>query len=114
MNQGCIFCKIISGQIPSTKIQENDDVIVIKDIHPQAPIHYLIIPKKHIKNVQSCESQDQNLLGALFMMAQKLSTQTIGAQEFKLVSNNGASVGQSVFHIHVHFLAGKNWLVDTI
>jgi len=109
VNQDCIFCKIVSGQIPSKKIQENDDVIVIKDIHPQAPIHYLIIPKKHIKNIQSCESQDQNLLGAVFMMAQNLSQETVGAQEFKLVSNNGASVGQSVFHIHIHFLAGKSW-----
>lgn len=108
MSQDCVFCKIISGQIPSKKIQETDDLMVIKDLHPQAQIHYLIIPKKHIKNIQSCGQQDQAMLGSIFLMAQKLSNEIPAAQEFKLISNNGSSVGQSVFHIHIHFLAGSN------
>lgn len=103
----CIFCKIIAGVIPAKRIQETADLIVISDISPQAPIHYLIIPKKHINNLQSCTPEDQLLLGSIFLMAQKLSDELIGTKEFRLVSNNGASVGQSVFHIHIHFLAGK-------
>ena len=114
MNHDCVFCKIVAGQIPSKKIQETDDLIVIKDLHPQAPIHYLIIPKKHIKNVQSCSQQDQATLGSIFLMAQKLSVDLPGPQEFKLISNNGASVGQSVFHMHIHFLAGNSLPSDVV
>ncbi len=112
MNLDCIFCKIIAHQIPSKKIQETDDMIVIADIAPKAPIHYLIIPKKHIKNIQSCSDQEQELLGKIFLMAKTLSHNLSGNQEFKLVVNNGASVGQTVFHLHVHFLAGKNFSFD--
>jgi diadenosine tetraphosphate (Ap4A) HIT family hydrolase len=80
---------------------------VVADIAPKAPIHYLIIPKKHIKNMQSCTDVDQAMLGNILLMAKKLSDSLPGQSEFKLIANNGASVGQSVFHIHVHFLAGK-------
>ena len=102
----CIFCKIILGIIPAQKVYENQDVIVISDIAPKAPIHYLIIPKKHKANIQSCDESDQAMLGNILLTAQHLSTMLVGNREFKLVSNNGKSVGQSVFHIHVHFLAG--------
>lgn len=112
MNQDCIFCKIIAKQIPSKPIQETDDIIVIADIAPKAPIHYLIIPKKHIKNIQSTTDADQALLGKILLMAKTLSENLSGNQEFKLIANNGASVGQSVFHLHVHFLAGKNFHFD--
>ena len=108
MNHDCIFCKIIANQIPSKRIQETDDIIVIADIAPKAPIHYLIIPKKHIKNIQSCTDIDQAMLGKILLMAKTLSQQLSGNQEFKLIANNGASVGQSVFHLHFHFLAGKS------
>ena len=108
MNQSCIFCKIIAKQIPSKIIQETDDIFVIADIAPQAPIHYLILPKKHIPNLQSVKPDDQLLLGNILLMAQKLSQTLSGNQEFKLVANNGASVGQSVFHIHFHFLASSS------
>jgi histidine triad (HIT) family protein len=107
MNHDCIFCKIIANQIPSKRIQETDDVIVIADIAPKAPIHYLIIPKKHIKDIKSTTGADQALLGKILMMAKTLSQDLAGTQEFKLVVNTGASVGQSVFHLHVHFLAGS-------
>lgn len=112
VNQDCIFCKIIANQIPSKRIQETQDLIVIADIAPKAPVHYLIIPKKHIKNIQSCTDADQAMLGNILLMAQTLSKNLPGNQEFKLISNNGASVGQSVFHIHVHFLAGKSLNFD--
>jgi histidine triad (HIT) family protein len=105
MNIDCIFCKIIANQIPSKRIAETDDLIVIADIAPQAPVHYLIIPKKHIKNLQSVENLDQEMLGNILLMAKKLSQNLSGNQEFRLISNNGTSFGQSVFHIHFHFLA---------
>lgn len=108
INQDCIFCKIINGLIPCQKIYENSDLIVIKDIAPRAPIHYLIIPKKHIKNLQSATQDDKNLLAELLLTANELSKNLAQPQEFRIVSNNGSSVGQSVFHIHFHFLAGKD------
>ncbi|MBM17859.1 MAG: histidine triad nucleotide-binding protein [Epsilonproteobacteria bacterium] len=108
-HQDCIFCKIIAGQILAEKIKETPDLIVIKDISPQAPIHYLIVPKKHIKNLQSVSDLDQELLGSILLMAKELSVDLSNPQEFRLISNNGASVGQSVFHIHFHFLAGKQF-----
>lgn len=108
-HQNCIFCKIISGQIPCQKIRENSDLIVIKDIAPRAPVHYLIIPKKHIQDLRSAQAIDQELLGSILLMAKDVSSDLSDPQEFRLLSNNGSSVGQSVFHMHVHFLAGKQF-----
>lgn len=108
-NQDCIFCKIIAGDIPCNKIQETQDLIVVQDIAPKAPIHYLIVPKKHIKDLQSVSDLDQELLGSIMLMAKKLSQNLDNPKEFRLISNNGLSVGQSVFHMHVHFLAGKKF-----
>lgn len=105
MDKNCIFCKIIAKQIPSKIIQETSDILVIADIAPQAPVHYLILPKKHIPNIQSVQLKDQLLLGNILLMAQALSQNLKGNQEFKLISNNGSSFGQTVFHIHFHFLA---------
>jgi len=103
----CIFCKIISGEIPAEKIAENDSLIVIKDITPKAPVHFLIIPKKHIKDLVSLEKADAALLGEVGLMAKELSKKLSGSQAFQLVTNCGADAGQSVFHLHFHFLSGK-------
>jgi histidine triad (HIT) family protein len=107
MNKDCVFCKIIAGDIPAQIVAENAEVIVIKDINPRAPLHYLIIPKKHVSDIGTLAPDDRQLAGSLLMMAQELSQQDPNAREFRLVSNNGATVGQVVFHIHLHFLAGK-------
>lgn len=104
----CIFCKIISGQIPAEIIAQNDDILVIKDIVPKAPIHYLIIPKKHIRDVQSFGTGDCCIAGKMFKMAQKLSSEDERARDFRLLINSGSQAGQCVFHVHMHFLAGKN------
>lgn len=103
----CIFCNIIAHQAPAEIIAENERIMVIKDIEPTAPIHYLIIPKKHIPDIVSLEKDDQMLAGEMLLMAKQLSSQLPGAQAFRLMVNNGADAGQTIFHLHIHFLAGK-------
>ena len=107
LNPTCIFCKIIEKTIPSTIIQENENVLVIQDRAPKAPTHYLIIPKKHIDTVTALTPADALYSSALLEMAQTLGN-AIPSKAFNLVINNGAAAGQSVFHLHMHFLAGKS------
>lgn len=107
MNRDCIFCKILTNQIPAKIIAQNDSVFVIQDIAPKAPVHYLIIPKKHICDVQSLDDQDASIASAILLMARDLSHKLSGSQAFRLIMNNGSDVGQSVFHMHCHFLSGK-------
>jgi len=108
--QDCIFCKIISKDIPAKIIDENDDVLVIQDLHPKAPIHYLIIPKKHIENIGVLEEADSRYVAKMMLMARKLAQNLSGSQSFRLLMNNGADAGQSVFHLHCHFLSGKKMI----
>jgi histidine triad (HIT) family protein len=103
----CIFCKIIAGEIPSTAVDETDELLVIKDINPKATIHYLIIPKKHMADVRHLTAKDELLAGKMMMMAQVLSTRLPEPQDFRIIINNGVEAGQCVFHLHMHFLAGK-------
>lgn len=103
----CIFCKIINHTIKSDIFFENDHIIVIKDIAPKAPIHYLIVPKLHVKDIQSLEAKDLIIAEELFKAAQVLSEKIPGAHHFKFVINSGYDAGQRVFHLHAHFLAGR-------
>lgn len=109
----CIFCKIVKGDIPSTKVYEDDDMIIIKDLNPQAPVHLLLIPKEHYANIiEMTDSQSQTLARCL----KKLSTLTdeLGLQNgFRLVSNKGEDGCQSVGHLHIHILGGGK-LSDTM
>ena len=107
IDQNCIFCKIISGQIPAKVIKDTEQVIVIQDLHPKAPIHYLIIPKSHVQDVQSLTSKDSWIAAKTFEVAKELSQENPQAKDFKLVVNSGYGAGQRVFHIHTHFLAGR-------
>lgn len=105
--ENCIFCKIIRGELASKVITENNDLIVIRDIAPKAPIHYLIIPKKHIQDVQQMQASDMFYAESMFAMAQQLSKTIPEARDFKLHINSGKNAGQIVMHLHVHFTAGK-------
>jgi histidine triad (HIT) family protein len=107
----CIFCKIIARQVPSSIIKETGNLLVIKDIAPKAPIHYLIISKKHIKDIQSMERADAILGSAMLSMAQELSKELQESKDFRFMINSGYNAGQRVFHLHAHFLAGTT-MVD--
>ncbi|HPX60518.1 MAG TPA: histidine triad nucleotide-binding protein [Deltaproteobacteria bacterium] len=105
----CLFCRIIRGEIPSSKVFEDDQLLVIEDIAPQAPLHLLMIPKKHIVNCLDLADRDQMLVGYVFRKAGEIARQKGYDQSgFRLVQNNGAGAGQSVFHMHFHLLAGRD------
>jgi len=107
MNTDCIFCKIINGDIPATVILENDVVLVIENIAPKAPTHYLILPKKHIENVAALTDADKDVCWQIMKIARNLGNK-LPSKAFNLISNNGQAAGQSVFHLHFHFISGKN------
>jgi histidine triad (HIT) family protein len=102
----CIFCKIVNRQLPAEIIYQDDKAIVFKDIHPKAPIHFLIVPKKHIDSINTLLPEDKELMGELFLVAQKIAREK-EISGYKLVINVGPGGGQLVEHLHIHFLSGK-------
>ena len=106
-----LFEKIIDREIPADIIFEDELSIVIKDISPQAPTHLLIIPKKVIPKLSDSTAEDQSILGHLMLVAGQIAVQLDLDETFRLVVNNGAKAGQSVFHLHLHLLSGRplNW-----
>ena len=108
----CIFCRIIKGEIPAKKVFEDDQLLVIEDIAPVAPLHLLLLPKKHIVNALELDPVDHPLIGYVFQTAARIAREKgMAEQGFRIVNNNNAGAGQSVFHIHFHLLAGRqlNW-----
>ena len=104
----CIFCKIIKGEIPSKKIFEDDDIFAFHDINPAAPIHFLVIPKRHIPNIMETEANDSALLGKLLLKAQELAAELgCGEKGFRLTINCKSHGGQTVDHLHLHILGGR-------
>jgi histidine triad (HIT) family protein len=102
-----IFGKIISGEIPSEFIYEDEHCVAINDISPQAPVHVLVIPRRGIPRLVDAEADDQALLGHLMLAAGKVAEQLGVDDAFRLIVNNGAGAGQTVFHLHLHILAGR-------
>ncbi len=102
----CIFCKIIDKETPSDIIYENDEVIVIKDVNPKAPVHLLIIPKKHIPSVNHIEAKDKALIGDLILTAKEIAEEK-NLKGYKLLINVGREGGQIIDHIHLHLLSGR-------
>ncbi|RME62712.1 MAG: histidine triad nucleotide-binding protein [Nitrospirae bacterium] len=104
----CIFCKIASKEIPSKIVYEDELSVAFEDINPQAPVHILIIPKKHIPNTLALTEDDKALIGHLFMVANKIAQDKgIAERGFRLVNNCNAEAGQTVFHLHIHLLGGR-------
>ena len=104
----CLFCKIIVGSLSSTKVFEDSDVLAIRDIHPKAKVHVLVIPKRHIASIAAVAPTDRDLLGGLLLAAKRVAEQEgIGQSGYKVVINCGEHGGQFVDHLHVHVLGGE-------
>jgi histidine triad (HIT) family protein len=106
-DSGCLFCRIVAGEIPSDRVLETDEVIAFRDIHPQAPTHVLVIPRRHVPDVDTLPDDDGALLGALFAAVRRVAEQEGLAKGYRVVTNVGAESGQSVFHLHLHLLGGR-------
>jgi histidine triad (HIT) family protein len=104
----CIFCKIVAGGIPSNKVHEDADVLAFHDIHPIAPVHFMIIPKQHVDSLADCDASHQGLLGKIMLLAPKLAKEQGLADGFRLLINTGRGGHQEVFHLHVHVIGGSN------
>ena len=104
-----IFSKIIAREIPADIVYEDDLCLAFRDVNPQAPVHVLIVPKREIARLVDATAEDQALLGHLMLAANKVAKQLGVDDAFRLVVNNGAEVGQSVFHVHLHILAGRRF-----
>lgn len=105
----CIFCKIVEGSIPSRKAYEDEHVVAFHDIQPQAPVHLLVIPKKHIESLDDAGAEDAELLGRLQLAAQHVAQEAgLAESGYRVITNIGKDAGQVVFHIHYHVLGGEN------
>jgi len=107
MPADCLFCKICKGDIPAKKVYEDDDVFAFWDISPQAPKHFLVVPKKHIAGPAAMMDEDRTLVGRVLQVAAEQAAANGIGDNFRLVMNNGAEAGQSVFHLHLHVLGGR-------
>jgi histidine triad (HIT) family protein len=104
----CIFCKIIKGEIPSTNVFRDEQVTAFRDLNPAAPTHILLVPNKHIDSINTLTSDDEQLIGHLFIAAKQLAAQEgIAEGGYRLIINTNAHAGQTVFHIHLHLLGGE-------
>ncbi len=109
MPDNCIFCKIIAGEIPARIVYQDEQLVAIEDINPQAPCHLLLIPRKHVRTTLDLTTADNQLLGHLFQVAGRLASEMgIAEDGFRLVNNCNAAAGQTVWHLHVHLLGGRD------
>jgi histidine triad (HIT) family protein len=105
----CLFCKIVEKKIPAKIVHEDDQTVAFDDINPQAPVHALVIPKRHVTSVQELGVNDQSLLGQLLLTCAKVAEQKgLAASGYRLVANTGRDGGQTVFHLHVHVMGGRH------
>lgn len=105
-DKDCIFCKIVKGEIPAKKVYEDQDLIAIHDIKPLAPVHVLVIPKKHIARLSEAKPEDKILLGEIQLIAAQVARDLKIDEAFRVLLANGEKAGQSVFHIHYHVRGG--------
>ncbi|MDG2107527.1 MAG: histidine triad nucleotide-binding protein [Woeseiaceae bacterium] len=106
--KNCLFCKIVAGEIPADIIYESVTTIAFRDINPQAPLHMLIIPRKHIATINDITPQDQEVVGDLYLAARDIaSSEGIADEGYRIVMNCNEAAGQTVFHIHMHLLGGR-------
>lgn len=110
--KNCLFCRIIGGEIPGEFVHQDEHCVVIRDINPQAPTHLLVIPREHLESLDDATQREEALLGHLLRIGARMAnSQDHADNSYRTVINTGAGAGQSVFHLHVHVLAGRpmNW-----
>lgn len=108
MEDNCIFCKIVRGEIPADVVYEDEEIIAFHDIHPAAPVHVLVIPKKHIPNLTCLEKEDERVIGKIYTVINQIAArEKIAQRGFRVIVNCGEDGGQEVGHLHFHILGGK-------
>ena len=104
----CLFCRIVNGDIPAKVVYQDDEVMAFDDINAQAPVHVLVIPKRHVASVQDCQSEDQGLLGHLLLTCSRVTRmKQLTESGYRIVTNTGIDGGQTVSHLHLHVLGGR-------
>lgn len=106
MSDDCLFCRIVAGEIPAEVVFEDDEVLVLRDVNPQAPTHVLAIPRRHVASAAELTAADGDLLAALFGGLRSFAADE-GLNAYRIVTNVGAEAGQSVYHLHLHLLGGR-------
>jgi len=106
----CPFCKIVRGEIPSRKVYEDADMLAFHDIHPLAPVHFMIIPKQHIASLAECDESHQAILGKILAKAPRLAREQGSTDGFRVIINTGRVGRQEVYHLHVHVIGGQEAL----
>ena len=109
----CVFCTIVAGEIPAEVLGSNDHAIAIKDLHPQAPFHALVIPQVHHENAAASAAADPASIGHLVALADEVARES-GNADYRLIANTGAGAGQTVFHTHLHVLGGSSRMTETL
>ena len=104
----CLFCRIIAGELPAKKVYENEHTFAFEDIHPQAPTHVLVVPKKHIRGLKEAAPEDAEVIGRCHLVAAQIARQRGVENGYRTVLNVGPGAGQSVFHFHVHLIGGRS------
>jgi histidine triad (HIT) family protein len=106
---GCLFCNIIAGQVPTTKVYENDSVYAFEDINPQAPVHVLVIHKKHVERIEELSPANASIMSDLFLAVKEIARiRGLAEKGYRVIINNGTAGGQVIWHLHVHVLGGKD------
>ena len=104
----CLFCQIAEGKVPATIVHQDDRLVAFEDVNPQAPVHILIVPRKHIPTGLDLETDDKDLVGDIFLLAARLARERgIASDGYRVVLNTNAGAGQSVYHLHYHLLGGR-------
>jgi histidine triad (HIT) family protein len=104
----CIFCRIVKGELPSTKIYEDDEVVAFNDINPIAPVHFMLVPRKHIASLADVSAEDAGVLGRMLALSGKLAKQQGSVDGFRTIVNTGRIGRQDVMHLHIHIIGGPN------
>ena len=114
MEQDCIFCRIVRGEVPCHKVYEDDEILAFHDIRPIAPVHFLIIPKQHVPSLYECSGTHEGVLGRIFALAGRLARDQGATDGFRTIVNTGRVGRQEVYHVHVHIIGGPDVLPGMI